>query len=133
ETPRAPARPVGAPTPGGAAEGRPVAGRAGAGARGPPLCARPGDTLPLARHFLAEAGELHGRQFLGFTPDAEHCLLGHGWPGNVRELRETIARIAEGLAGGTRRGEQIALATRRPPPARVPTGHPPPPKETADP
>src|SRR5262249_61131290 len=115
------------------ADGRPGAGGPGPPPRAPPPAAPPGHLLPLARHFLAEAGELHGRQFLGFTPDAEHCLLGHGWPGNVRELRETIARIAEGLAGGTRRGEQIALATRRPPPARVPTGHPPPPKETADP
>jgi len=98
----------------------------------PPLCARTGDILPLARHFLAEAGALHGRQFLGFTPDAEHRLLGHGWPGNVRELRETIARIAEGLAGGTVRGEQIALATRGPAPAWMPIGNPRPLKEIED-
>ena len=115
-----------------AAEGPLVAWLDRASVPVPPLCERTGDILPLARHFLAEAGALHGRQFLGFTPDAEHRLLGHGWPGNVRELRETIARIAEGLAGGTVRGEQIALATRGPAPAWMPIGSPRPLKEIED-
>src|SRR2546428_262636 len=135
---KAPVRPAGPPlvgasaatAPGGrAAGGRLAGGGTGPGARAPPRGGRPGDPLPLARHFLAEAGALHGRQFLGFTPDAEHRLLGHGWPGNVRELQETIARIAEGLTGGPPRGEPLAPATPRAAPPRVPIRHPPPPQE----
>ena len=98
----------------------------------PPLCERTGDILPLARHFLTQAGALHERTFAGFTPDAEHRLLGHGWPGNVRELQETIARIADGLAGGVVRGEQLALATPGPAPAWMPIGDPRPLKDIED-
>src|SRR6266446_3434172 len=115
-----------------AAEGPLVAWLDRASVSVPPLGERTGDILPLARHFLAEAGALHGRQFLGFTPDAEHRLLGHGWPGNVRELQETIARIAEGLTGGSARGEHLALATPGPAPAWMPIGNPRPLKEIED-
>ena len=98
----------------------------------PPLSERTGDILPLARHFLAQAGALHGRQFSGFTPDAEHRLLGHAWPGNVRELQGAITRIADGLAGGVVRGEQLALATPGPSPAWMPIGDPRPLKDIED-
>ena len=57
----------------------------------PPLAARPGDILPLARHFLGSGRRLH--------PDAEAALLAHGWPGNVRELKNVMAR-ASLLANG---------------------------------
>jgi DNA-binding NtrC family response regulator len=59
----------------------------------PPLAERPGDILPLARHFLGA-----GRQL---RPDAEAALLAHGWPGNVRELKNVMARaslLAQGEA-----------------------------------
>ncbi len=62
----------------------------------PPLAERPGDILPLARHFLGA-----GRQL---RPDAEAALLAHGWPGNVRELKNVMAR-ASLLA----RGEAITV------------------------
>ncbi|MYN04769.1 response regulator [Pseudoduganella sp. DS3] len=52
----------------------------------PPLAERPGDILPLARHFLGP--ERHLR------PDAEAALLAHGWPGNVRELKNVMARAS---------------------------------------
>ena len=98
----------------------------------PPLSERTDDILPLARHFLTLAGELHERTFVSFTPDAEHRLLGHTWPGNVRELQETIARIAEGLAGGAVRGEQLALASPGFAPAWMPIGNPRPLKDIED-
>src|SRR2546422_1038312 len=103
-----------------------------AGPSRPPSGGPPGHPPPRPGHFLAEAGALPGRQLLGFTPDAEHRLLGHGWPGNVRELQETIARIAEGLTGGSARGEHLALATPGPAPAWMPIGNPPPLKEIHD-
>jgi DNA-binding NtrC family response regulator len=98
----------------------------------PPLCERTGDIVPLARHFLARAGVGLGRQFVGFTPEAEHRLLGHGWPGNVRELQETIARVADGISGGAVRGEQLALAASGPAPVWMPVGEPRPLKEIED-
>lgn len=52
----------------------------------PPLAARPGDILPLARSFLAPGKRLH--------PSAENALGAHGWPGNVRELKNVMARAA---------------------------------------
>jgi len=98
----------------------------------PPLSERTDDILPLARHFLSQAGAAHERTFVGFTPDAEHRLLGRAWPGNVHELQETIARIADGLAGGVVRGEQLALATAGPAPAWMPIGNPRPLKDIED-
>ncbi|HSM29000.1 MAG TPA: sigma-54 dependent transcriptional regulator [Thioalkalivibrio sp.] len=56
----------------------------------PPLRERPGDILPLARHFLARNGRGLG------SPELEPCaadrLLNHPWPGNVRELDNVIQR-----------------------------------------
>jgi DNA-binding NtrC family response regulator len=52
----------------------------------PPLAARPGDILPLARSFLAPGKRLH--------PSAESALMAHGWPGNVRELKNVMARAS---------------------------------------
>jgi transcriptional regulator with PAS, ATPase and Fis domain len=56
----------------------------------PTLRERPGDILPLARHFLEE---YRGR--LGYGPQAldagaEQKLLQHNWPGNIRELENVI-------------------------------------------
>jgi DNA-binding NtrC family response regulator len=52
----------------------------------PPLAERPGDILPLARHFLGKGRQLRA--------DAEAALLAHGWPGNVRELKNVMARAS---------------------------------------
>ncbi len=57
----------------------------------PALRERPGDILPLARHFL----NLHGerlRRSAHVDPDAEAMLVAHQWPGNVRELENTMQR-----------------------------------------
>ena len=63
----------------------------------PPLAQRPGDILPLARHFLP-AGK-------HFTEAAERALVAHAWPGNVRELRNVVQR-----AGLLARDEEIDVA-----------------------
>jgi sigma-54-specific transcriptional regulator len=51
---------------------------------------RPGDILPLARHFL----ELYGRKLdspqVRLSPATESALLAHPWPGNIRELENVI-------------------------------------------
>jgi sigma-54-specific transcriptional regulator len=56
----------------------------------PPLRERPGDILPLARHFLnVYAGKLkmHDPQL---SDDAETALLAYAWPGNIRELENVV-------------------------------------------
>ncbi|HXJ33063.1 MAG TPA: sigma-54 dependent transcriptional regulator [Candidatus Eisenbacteria bacterium] len=56
-----------------------------------PLRERPGDVLPLARHFLARHASEAGRR-LEFSAEAEDVLRAHPWPGNVRELENAIER-----------------------------------------
>jgi DNA-binding NtrC family response regulator len=55
----------------------------------PALRERLSDILPLAEHFLAQAGG--GRRLSG---EAAARLLAHPWPGNVRELRNAMERAA---------------------------------------
>ena len=57
----------------------------------PALRERPGDILPLARHFLA----LHGGRFglpVRLSDPVAAKLAAHAWPGNVRELENVIQR-----------------------------------------
>jgi two-component system response regulator AtoC len=56
-----------------------------------PLRSRPDDVVPLARHFLAEAGRRYRRP-RRLTPDAETALRAYEWPGNVREVANVIER-----------------------------------------
>ena len=95
----------------------------------PALRERIADIVPLAEHFLAQAG---GARRL--APDAAARLIRHAWPGNVRELKNAIER-AEVLVRGdmvnsadlgfidenssSNRGEQsngLMKICRRPPP-----------------
>ena len=55
-----------------------------------PLWERPGDILPLARHFLASYAKRLGIEGSTLAPDAEQALLAHDWPGNIRELENVI-------------------------------------------
>ncbi|HEX9795258.1 MAG TPA: sigma-54 dependent transcriptional regulator [Planctomycetota bacterium] len=61
----------------------------------PPLRERPGDVVPLAEHFLADAvsaGLPAGSQVPEFDPGALAALQAHNWPGNVRELENAVQR-----------------------------------------
>ena len=58
--------------------------------RVPPLRARDGDVLLLARHFLDESATRWRRPGLRLTPEAEAALQQHHWSGNVRELRNVV-------------------------------------------
>jgi sigma-54-specific transcriptional regulator len=55
-----------------------------------PLYERPGDILPLARHFLANYSARLGITGARLAPDAEQALLAHDWPGNIRELENVV-------------------------------------------
>ncbi|MFT4177736.1 MAG: sigma-54 dependent transcriptional regulator [Luteolibacter sp.] len=80
-----------------------------------PLRERPGDILPLARHFLHVYGERLGKQEAVFTPDAELSLVtGHAWPGNIRELENVVHHALLVSKGKTVRSEDLNLSSLRP-------------------
>ena len=56
----------------------------------PPLRERPGDILPLARHFAENYRKRLTLSSIGIAPNAEQALLGHSWPGNIRELENVV-------------------------------------------
>jgi len=56
----------------------------------PPLRERKGDIVPLASHFLARFGPVHGRDGTSLDRDAQLLLESYSWPGNVRELKNAI-------------------------------------------
>jgi len=65
-----------------------------------PLRERPGDVLPLARHFLVQAAAREGRPIEGFSPAVEKRMQQERWPGNVRELRNFVERAVINCSGG---------------------------------
>jgi len=60
----------------------------------PPLSDRPGDILPLTRHFLTRFGRKYAHSDLKLAPKTEKLILDYDWPGNVRELANTLERAA---------------------------------------
>ena len=64
----------------------------------PPLRERPGDILPMMRHFMAVKSGPAGRTPPELSPAAESALAGFPWPGNVRQLMN-VAERALILAG----------------------------------
>ncbi|NMF91342.1 sigma-54-dependent transcriptional regulator [Aromatoleum petrolei] len=75
----------------------------------PGLRERPGDILPLARHFLARHGERLKRR-ARLSPEAEQLLVRHCWPGNVRELENAMQRALILAASDTITAETVHLS-----------------------
>jgi DNA-binding NtrC family response regulator len=65
----------------------------------PPLRARREDILPLARHFLDEAGRVMGMHDPRLDLRVGPLLENYSWPGNARELRNVMERALI-LSGG---------------------------------
>jgi DNA-binding NtrC family response regulator len=76
----------------------------------PALRDRPGDLLPLARHFAARYAEANGLPARRLSPMAEMMLRGHSWPGNVRELENAIHRAVLLASGPDIGPDAIELA-----------------------
>jgi len=72
----------------------------------PPLAERPGDILPLARHFLGPGKTL--------GDGAASALLRHGWPGNVRELKNVMQRATLLGAGPVVEASDLGLPASPP-------------------
>jgi sigma-54-specific transcriptional regulator len=79
-----------------------------------PLRDRPGDILPLARHFLKLYGERLGYKDARLTAEAERLLLNYDWPGNIRELENAIHRALLVCPGDRLRPEDFKLSGLRP-------------------
>ena len=58
----------------------------------PALRERREDIVPLARHFLQQAGSEFGRRGLALNRRQADMLEGYQWPGNIRELQNVIER-----------------------------------------
>ncbi|MCI0488060.1 MAG: sigma 54-interacting transcriptional regulator [Blastocatellia bacterium] len=56
----------------------------------PPLCERPEDILPLARHFI---GELYDGDSVELDEPVRQYLLECRYPANVRDLKQLVARM----------------------------------------
>ncbi len=55
-----------------------------------PLRERPGDILPLTRHFIDTYSQRLGYGEVRLSPEAEQKLRTYAWPGNIRELENVI-------------------------------------------
>jgi DNA-binding NtrC family response regulator len=77
----------------------------------PPLRERPGDILPLSRHFAQVYGQQNGIESVTLSPEAEAVLTGCYWKGNVRELENTIHRAVLMMTDGTMRPEHIVISS----------------------
>ncbi|MDR0587962.1 MAG: sigma-54 dependent transcriptional regulator [Burkholderiales bacterium] len=55
-----------------------------------PLAKRPGDILPLARHFISQFARQSGEGSFTLSSASEAKLLAHAWRGNIRELENVI-------------------------------------------
>jgi sigma-54-specific transcriptional regulator len=75
-----------------------------------PLRDRPGDILPLARHFLKIYGTRLGYDEVKLSPTAELTLLNYDWPGNIRELENAIHRALLICPGNRLRPEDFKLS-----------------------
>jgi sigma-54-specific transcriptional regulator len=75
-----------------------------------PLRERPGDILPLARHFLKIYADRLGYEEIKLTPATELTLLNYDWPGNIRELENAIHRALLVCPGNRLRPEDFKLS-----------------------
>jgi sigma-54-specific transcriptional regulator len=75
-----------------------------------PLRERPGDILPLARHFLKIYADRLGYDEIKLSPTTELTLLNYDWPGNIRELENAIHRALLVCPGNRLRPEDFKLS-----------------------
>ncbi len=80
----------------------------------PPLRERPGDIVPLARHFLEYFSRKFHRNLREISPEAQVCLRAYPWPGNVREVRNLMERLAITCTGEVIRAEDLPEEFREP-------------------
>lgn len=76
----------------------------------PPLRARQGDKVLLARHLMHKFSKEHAQQVNGFTTDAIESIESYSWPGNIREMENKIKRAVIMADGKHITREDLGLA-----------------------
>jgi len=80
----------------------------------PALAERPGDIVPLARHFMQVWCARLGLPQASLSADGIAALQAYSWPGNIRELENVITHAllvgSGGLIAGYGYGDQSATA-----------------------
>lgn len=71
----------------------------------PPLCERPEDIAPIARHILQRMDLKN----VSFAPETEDAMLRFSWPGNCRQLHNAVVHAA------TMRGSDLIFPDDFPP------------------
>ena len=79
----------------------------------PPLRERPGDILPLTRHFIAAYSQRLGYGAVTLSPQAEDKLKAYSWPGNIRELENVIHHTLLICRNGVIQRDDLRLSNLR--------------------
>ncbi len=78
-----------------------------------PLRERPGDILPLIRHFIEAYSKRLGYGEVRLSPAAENKLQAYGWPGNIRELENVIHHTLLICRDGLIQSDDLRLSNLR--------------------
>jgi transcriptional regulator with PAS, ATPase and Fis domain len=78
-----------------------------------PLRERPGDILPLTRHFIDVYSRRLGYGQITISPEAEQKLKTYSWPGNIRELENVIHHTLLVCRDGVIQRDDLRLSNMR--------------------
>jgi len=78
-----------------------------------PLRERPGDILPLTRHFIEVYSKRLGYGPISISAEAEHKLRTYSWPGNIRELENVIHHTLLICRNGLIQHDDLRLSNMR--------------------
>lgn len=77
----------------------------------PSLNKRRDDIIPIAKHFMVEFADKHGKTMNGFSEGAATALKNFTWEGNVRQLRNVMERAVLIGKGPTLNAEDLGIET----------------------
>jgi DNA-binding NtrC family response regulator len=78
-----------------------------------PLRERPGDVIPLVRHFIDTYSRRLGYGKITLTSEARHKLVTYSWPGNIRELENVIHHTLLICRDGLIQSDDLRLSNLR--------------------
>ena len=82
-----------------------------------PLRERPGDVMPLTRHFVQVYAERLHLGEVSLSPEAELAMRQYPWPGNIRELENVVHRALLVCRNGCVTPADLSLSPLMRPPA----------------
>jgi len=74
---------------------------------------RPGDIMPLTRHFIEVYSQRLGCGAIQISSEAEHKLRTYSWPGNIRELENVIHHTLLICRNGVIQASDLRLSNLR--------------------